>query len=107
VNNKINKILTLIFLAIFIAGFAFDVDSAFNQQINYQGKLTGPTGIAVPDSPPGYNLKFSLCTGSTCAAGGDPIWTETYCYSPDNGTTCNGTGTDSRVTATSGLFSVL
>ncbi len=77
----------------------------FNEQINYQGKLTNASGVAVPDGS--YNLRFQLCTGSTCAAGGDPIWTETHCYSPDSGVTCDGSGTDQRISVTSGLFSIL
>jgi hypothetical protein len=58
-----------------------------NYQLNYQGKLTNALNIAVPSGA--YNIRFRLCTDSSCAS---PIWTEVHCYSPDNGTTCNGTG---------------
>jgi len=104
-RNKIIKIYSLFFLTIFIVVFAATAESAINQQINYQGKLANSAGVAVANGS--YNLRFQLCAGSTCAAGGDPIWTETLCYSPDDGTTCDGTGVDQRVAVTSGLFSVM
>jgi len=63
--------------------------SAFNPQINYQGKLTDSSNVAVADG--NYNMEFKLYT---VASGGTAIWTETR------------TLTD-RVTVTNGLFSVL
>jgi len=73
-----------------------------NYQLNYQGKLTNSSNIAVTNGA--YNIRFRLCTDSSCSS---PIWTETHCYSPDNGSTCDGTGTDQRVTLTNGLFSAM
>jgi len=63
--------------------------SAFNPEINYQGKLTDSAGVAVTDGD--YNMEFKLYTVSS---GGSAIWTETL-TTPD------------KVTVTSGLFSVL
>ena len=80
----------------------FTTFATINKEINYQGKLTTPTNVAVTDGS--YNMTFSLYTVST---GGSAIWSETQCYSPDNGATCNGTGTDQRVSVTSGLFSTM
>ncbi|MFA5166439.1 MAG: tail fiber domain-containing protein [Candidatus Paceibacterota bacterium] len=61
--------------------------AAFNEQINYQGKLFSSTSIAVADGD--YNFTFRLYTA---ASGGSPIWTEEC-------TTTN------RVNVRSGLFS--
>ncbi len=66
-----------------------DVFAAINKQINYQGKLTNTSGVAVPDGT--YNMEFKLYTVSS---GGSPLWTETR------------TGGD-KVQVTNGLFSVL
>ena len=93
-----------IITGLILGGFSIS-EGAFNEQINYQGKLTNTSNQAVADGS--YNFRFRLCTASDCTGGTDPIWTETHCYSPDNGTTCDGTGTDQRITLTSGLFSVL
>ncbi|HMO77699.1 MAG TPA: hypothetical protein PKD95_00685, partial [Candidatus Paceibacterota bacterium] len=68
--------------------FAF---SQINPQINYQGKLTNPSGVAVPDGL--YNMNFWLVpteVGATSTA----IWSETRI------------GGD-RVQVTNGLFSVM
>ncbi|MFA5023074.1 MAG: hypothetical protein WC537_02285, partial [Candidatus Paceibacterota bacterium] len=46
--------------------------AAFNQQINYQGKLTNASGVAVPDAS--YTMVFKLYDAAT---GGTTIWTET------------------------------
>ena len=64
-------------------------EAALNKQINYQGKLTNASGVAVTNGT--YNIQFKLYTVST---GGTAIWTETR-TDPD------------RVQVTSGLFSVL
>lgn len=93
--------------ALLIAGFLLlacfgSARAGFNEQINYQGKLTDTSDTAVADGQ--YNMRFRLCADADCNTA---AWTETRCYSPDNGTTCDGTGTNQMVTATSGLFSVL
>ena len=95
----------LVIITVIIAGGFAVVSAAPNLQINYQGKLTNTSDVAVANGS--YNLRFKLCTGSTCAAGGDPIWTETFCYSPDSGSTCDGTGSDQRVSVANGLFSTM
>jgi len=94
-----------IIVSVLFFGSLYIVSASFNEQINYQGKLTDNNDITVSDGS--YNFRFRLCTTSDCSGGSDPIWTETHCYSPDNGATCNGTGTDQRVSVTSGLFSIL
>lgn len=97
----------ILFLSVAVLTFGgFGVaKSAFNEQINYQGKLTDTNGISVANGS--YNLKFRLCIASDCTDVSDPIWTETLCYSPDSGSTCNGTGSDQRVSLSNGLFSAL
>ncbi len=71
----------------------------FNQQINYQAKLTDSSNVAVSDGL--YNVEFNLYT---VASGGSPIWTETLC----KGSGCDGgAGTDARVTLANGLFSTM
>jgi photosystem II stability/assembly factor-like uncharacterized protein len=64
-------------------------EAAFNKQINYQGKLTNNSNVAVTDG--NYNMEFTLSTTST---GGTPIWTETL------------TGAN-KIPVTNGLFSVM
>ena len=81
------------------------VKAAFREEINYQGKLTDSNNIPVGDGS--FNFRFRLCATSDCSGGSDPLWTETHCYSPDSGTTCDGTGSDQRVSVSSGLFSVM
>lgn len=78
------------------------VSAAINKEINYQGKLTNASDAIVSNGT--YNIRFKFYT---VASGGSPIWTETWCYSPDSGTTCDGTGTNNRITVTSGLFSTM
>ena len=63
--------------------------AAPNLEINYQGKLTNASNVAVPDA--GYQMEFSLYTASTS---GTAIWTETR------------TGA-SEVQVQNGLFSVM
>src|SRR6056297_1551134 len=58
---------------------------SFNQEINYQGKLTASTSVPVADGA--YSMQFRLYTA---ASGGSNIWSETQ-----------------DVTVTSGLFSVM
>jgi len=85
--------------------FVSTTSAAFNAQINYQGKLTNASNVAVPDST--YNFRFTLCTASDCAGVGDPIWTEIWCFTSDGVNCDGGPGDDRRVSLTSGLFSVL
>lgn len=85
---KFSKKIILISL-ILMFGFFSITQSAFNPQINYQGKLTGVSGEAVGNGS--YNLQFKLYTVSS---GGTAIWTETLTLS-------------NRALVTNGLFSVL
>jgi len=78
-------ITTVLLLGIFTFSFA-----AFNEQINYQGKLTNTSGVKVSDG--NKCMRFSLYTVSE---NGTPIWTEEWKEST------------SYVVTTSGLFSVL
>ncbi|MBT6954867.1 MAG: hypothetical protein HN991_00755 [Candidatus Jacksonbacteria bacterium] len=104
--RKLFYIMVLLVMITGISAGSFGVaNAALNYEINYQGKLTNTSDIAVADDS--YNIRFDLCTGATCAAGGDPIWTETHCYSPDSGATCDGTGSDQMVPTVNGLFSVM
>ncbi len=65
--------------------------AAPNPQINYQGKLTTPGGVAVPDGT--YNMQFWLLT-SPSAATSTALWSESLTSS-------------NKVQVTSGLFSVM
>ncbi|HTK32997.1 MAG TPA: hypothetical protein VL335_00410, partial [Candidatus Paceibacterota bacterium] len=69
--------------------FVPQAHAAINQQINYQGKLTNASNIAVADGS--YTASFSLYTTAT---GGSPIWTEL-----DNGS--------NKIVVKNGLFSVM
>ena len=97
-----SRTILAIFLAIVsVAGFVFYANYAnatanFNQQINYQGKLTGSTGAAVTDG--NYYFKFYLCTSASDCSSAGSVWNETYCASG-----CNG----SPLAVSSGLFSVM
>ena len=86
-NFKINIILILI--VFFFGCFALGINAAFNEQINYQGKLTDGNDVAVTNGD--YNIEFKLYATST---GGTAEWTET----------CTSTN---KITVTSGLFSHL
>lgn len=100
-TNMCKKVATTFFIGLqffFIvaipvsAGFAInsrDVIAQATSQINYQGKLTNSSGVAVADGT--YNMEFKLYTASTS---GSLLWTETR------------TGTD-KVQVTNGLFSVM
>ncbi|MBA3551044.1 hypothetical protein H0W32_02460, partial [Patescibacteria group bacterium] len=65
------------------------VSAALNKNINYQGKLTTSTGVAVANGT--YQMVFKLYTA---ASGGTAIWTETL------------SGTN-KVQVTSGIFSTM
>lgn len=67
------------------------VYAAFNKEINYQGKLTDSSGVAVPDGA--YHMTFRLYTVPT---GGTAIWEED-----------RSTDLGDRATVQNGLFSVL
>ncbi|PSO43467.1 hypothetical protein BRC19_00375 [Candidatus Saccharibacteria bacterium QS_5_54_17] len=69
--------------------------------INYQGRLTDNQGQALPDG--NYNMRFRIYDAETS---GTQLWSTTRCYSPDDGTTCDGTGTDQRVSVQNGTFSL-
>ena len=80
------KFIFLIGWALFSGLVFLSIASAsFNPEINYQGKLVGPTGSAVADGS--YSIVFRLYTVPTA---GSNIWTETQ-----------------TVAVTSGLFSVM
>lgn len=67
--------------------------AAFNGEINYQGKLTDTSNIAVPDG--NYNMWFWLSTSPTAAtSSASTVWSEQL------------TGAD-RVQVSNGLFSVM
>ncbi len=76
------------FLCLALAIFAFGlmlfasrpVYSAPNLQINYQGKLTNSSGVAVSDAD--YSIVFRLYTA---ASGGSNIWSETQTVTTSNG----------------------
>ncbi|MCX6780169.1 MAG: hypothetical protein NT034_03250, partial [Candidatus Magasanikbacteria bacterium] len=79
----------LLMTTMFTLTFFRAANADFNEQINYQGKLTDTSNSAVPDG--NYNLQFQLCADSGCSS---VLWTETR------------TSTN-KVAVTNGLFSVL
>ncbi len=83
-------------LAIFTIGqFQFRAEAAVNLTMNYQGKLTNASNVAVADGT--YNMRFKLydTIGSgDPPTGGTLLWTETR------------TGAD-KVQVTNGIFSVM
>ena len=92
-KNIYKKIIISILTIAFIVGNVFiyisKTNAAFNRQINYQGKLTNSSNVAVADGL--YTVEFKLYTQAT---GGAAIWTET-----NSGA--------NRVQVTNGLFSVM
>ncbi len=90
-----HKIINTIIIVglLFPYGFAFpEIASAnFNEQINYQGKLTNSSNTAVADGL--YHMKFRLYTQ---AVGGSHIWEDDRSAVVGN-----------RINVTNGLFSVL
>ncbi len=92
-SQKIAAILITSIFTQLISGFLAPsyAQAAINKQINYQGKLTNTSNVAVTDGS--YNMRFKLYTSLT---GGVAIWTE------DNLVT-NGQG----VPVTNGLFSIM
>ena len=89
-NIKV-KILTLLALTIFIAGFAINAKAGFNEKLNYQGKLANSAGVAVPDGY--YCMKFVIYDALT---DGNVLWSEEW--KTDNA---------HKVYAVSGLFSIM
>ena len=87
--KKVTRAMSLAMFALFVA-VSF-VSAEPNQQINYQGKLTDSSGVAVPDGS--YNMRFWLLQ-STSQATTSAVWTESL------------TGAD-QVQVTNGLFSVM
>jgi hypothetical protein len=94
-NNIYKKIvITILMIGTVISAdlaniFVNTAQAAINEEINYQGKLTNASNVAVADGL--YDMEFSLYTALT---GGSPIWTETL-------TTVN------KVQVTNGIFSVM
>jgi len=94
-NHKSNGKKSLTFLLFVLSFFSLTLlsfdqsQAAINQQVNYQGKLTDSAGTAVTNGT--YQMVFKLYTASS---GGTAVWTETWSGA-------------SKVTVTSGLFSVM
>ena len=81
------------FLLVWAAVGAMVAHGQVNPEINYQGKLTDSSGVAVPDGS--YHMRFWLITSPTAATTSpSAVWSEER------------TGGD-RVTVTNGLFSVM
>ncbi|KXJ99763.1 MAG: hypothetical protein UZ19_OD1000261 [Parcubacteria bacterium OLB19] len=90
----LNRIITSICAIAFALSFVLMpifAHADFNQEINYQGKLTDSSGLAVSDGT--YNMYFWLVASST-AASSTSVWSEVR------------TGVD-KVQVTNGLFSVM
>ena len=89
-GRKKENLATFLLVGFFALVLVFNnTKAAFNPQINYQGKLTNTSSVAVADGT--YNMEFALYTGAT---GGTAIWSET-CSSTD------------QIQVTNGLFSHL
>jgi len=86
---KTYRKILILFITLFILGIFSVAEASFNEQINYQGKLTDTNDVAVADGD--YNIEFKLYATST---GGTAEWTET----------CTSTN---KITVTNGLFSHL
>ena len=86
--KKKKTAIAIIILAILL-GLSSSVLAAINKKINYQGKLTNSSDVAVDDGT--YAMEFKLYTASS---GGSALWTETL------------SGVN-EVTVTDGLFSVM
>ncbi|MFO0718755.1 MAG: DUF5011 domain-containing protein [Candidatus Paceibacterota bacterium] len=87
-------VFVMVITQIFAGGIVFKnniAEAAINKQINYQGKLTNTSNVAVADGT--YHMKFYLYTVAT---GGSPVWTED-----------RSTAVGDRVAVTNGLFSVM
>lgn len=90
IHNPLIKIASaFVFVCLFFILIFNSALGAFNPEINYQGKLTTPTGLAVADG--NYNMVFRLYT---VASGGSAVWTETR-------------SAGDAVAVSNGLFSVM
>jgi hypothetical protein len=89
-----NKITILAALIIMVGSFAFVLvaNAAPNPTINYQGKLTNASGVAVPNGT--YNMRFYLYDNTATGATSTAIWSEKLI------------GAD-KVQVTNSLFSVM
>ncbi len=85
------KNLIMLIILIVSGCFAFAANAAFNEQINFQGKLTDSSDVNVVDGD--YNFEFKLWSHATETAGGYLKWTETC--------------TTTKITVANGLFSHL
>ncbi|MCA9368314.1 hypothetical protein KC887_08755, partial [Candidatus Kaiserbacteria bacterium] len=77
-NNFASRSLSIIGLFILSLVLSTQVFAAPNPQINYQGKLTDSSGIAVTDGT--YNMAFKLYT-----SGGTAVWSSTTTVPVVNG----------------------
>jgi hypothetical protein len=84
-------LLGLTVVVVLFLSFFGSVEAQINPQINYQGKLTNSSGVAVPNGT--YNMRFWLI-GSSTAATTSALWSEEL------------TGA-SKVQVTNGLFSIM
>jgi hypothetical protein len=89
-------LLILVFVALglyanFEASRSVSAAQSIPYMVNFQGRLTDTTGVAMPDGQ--YNVKFRLYDA---ASGGTVLWSEDRTM----------TTTDTRITLTNGLFSV-
>jgi len=91
--RRLIKIKILIIFAVVIAVFCVGLiaKAAFNEKINYQGKLTNASGVAVADGY--YCMKFAIYDALT---DGSELWSEEW--KTDNA---------HKVQITSGLFAIL
>src|SRR3990167_4459360 len=86
---RTNILLLMVGVVLFVG--PLQASAQFNPEINYQGKLTNATGVAVPDGT--YNINFWLVPSSGGATS-TAVWSEAR------------TGAN-RVQVTDGLFSVM
>ncbi|MBU0646885.1 hypothetical protein KJ809_00475, partial [Patescibacteria group bacterium] len=93
-KNKLSTasifITSAMLFGMFFSTFITSTNAAFNEQINYQGKLTDASNIAVSDG--NKCIKFRMMNAPTA---GTELWTEEW------------KGSTSYATTTSGQFSVL
>ncbi|MEZ4195127.1 MAG: hypothetical protein R3B53_01885 [Candidatus Paceibacterota bacterium] len=92
-QKKISTLLTGAFGLLIVLALNTNLALAqANPQINYQGKLTNGSGVAVPDGT--YNMRFWILTSPSIATS-SALWTESL------------TASDTKVQVTNGLFSVM
>jgi hypothetical protein len=89
-RTAIKYIIIGLIVGIATGGFFTYAFAAFNEEINYQGKLTGSSGVAVPNGD--YCMKFLIYDDLTA---GNLKWSETW------------NSSSLKVPIASGLFSVL